>query len=336
MADISQQLANLCEQMNTSNLNQTKLLESMESVQCKLDTLTKESQRHDETLKILREENHFLRREIELLKKAQNKQIEADRNNEFMIRGIPPMKNEYLIGIFCKIMTALQLEIPEVAVDSIFRPQTKDKIIVKLIRRIDKETIIKRAKQIRLKGKDIGIDSNPDVNIYINESLSPQVAKLFYEARKIRTDFGIKFVWHKEGKIWMKKNETDAPLRVTSLEEITELRNHLLANAKQPEASQEHQPSGSKRDELSILHPRELTDEGDPTQAMEIQVTVDSSDELHSPHTSSDELHSSLPSTSSFIKSWATGIKRPPRAAKLTDKMNRNKINNGINRTTPY
>ena len=57
--------------------------------------------------------------------------------------------------------------------------------------------------------------------------LSPNTAKIFYEARQIQKDYGIQFVWQKKGNVFMKKNESDSTLKICSLDELNELRKCL-------------------------------------------------------------------------------------------------------------
>lgn len=227
MADLNQQLQNLSTQMTTFNENQTKMLVSVNSIETKVNKLDADAEKQKTMLQEMQKENAELKRELENVKRMQQNKIQQERNNDILITGIPPVKNENLMDLFLGITKALNLNIPSIGVDCIFRSKKRDIIIVRLLRRLDKHDIVRSAKQKHLTEKDIGFES--EANIYINESLSSYLAKIFFEARQIQKDFAIKFVWHKDGKIFLKKGENEEALQIGSLEEIHQLRGHLQA-----------------------------------------------------------------------------------------------------------
>lgn len=345
MDTVAQQLQNLCDQMKTSNENQEKMLKSISAVEEKLDNLTKDSKRHDEILNDLKEENRVLRSEIQRLNESREKQVQRERNNDIIIKGIPPAKDDDLLWIFAEIMRALELDIPDIAVDSIFRTKSGGKIVVRLLRHIDKVDIIKRAKQARLKGKDIGLISRPNENIFINESLSPNVAKVFFEARQLQKVFGIKFVWQKEGNVYMKRNENDAVLRVGSVEEVAELRRYLETNQGPPpttgtqtKTQEENQNQTGRGSSTDVLHQYAQNESSGPlNQVQQVQqvqrMETNDIESVNSPVTSSPP--SPPKNVKSTIKSWAALRQeetRSPRARRLSERPGRNRIN----RANPY
>lgn len=208
--------------------NQNKILTSMNEINAKLTSFTECSAIHQKELIAIRSENKNLKDEIEKLKKANTKLQQTYKSNAIEIKGIKMQKNENLEYILHLILSALKIDnFQTSAIDSIFRIKSNQTIFVKFIRNVDKMEIIKKSKQKHLKGTDLGLEYSS--NIFINESLAPITAMLFYEARKLKAKYGIKYIWHKNGDIFLKKNENDSTLRIESIEEIEELRKHLNA-----------------------------------------------------------------------------------------------------------
>lgn len=328
MADIAEQLQNLNLQMSSFNTKQDSMMKSMGSLETKLDQLTRDSTKHDEILNALHNENQILKREVELLRRSQEQQAQHFRANDIIISGIPDPKKEDLLWYFADVTQALELEIPDVAVDSIFLTKSREQIIVKLLRSIDKQIILKRAKQYRLKGKDIGLDNHPNINIYINESLPPTTAKIFSEARKLRKDFGIKFVWHKDGKIFLKRTEEDDALCLGSLEEIKELRVHLEKHPKATTTASDATQTPMETSDATVdPRPREETKAPRPAPSLP---TVTPNNE---PATTDSLLPPTL-KESNTIRSWAsmTAQSKPPRTRKFSERNKRNKDS----RSVPY
>lgn len=144
---------------------------------------TEASENQKQLMQKIQEENANIRRELERVMSIQENQIQHSRNNDIKITGILPVWNKNILAYFGEIVKALNLNILEIGVDCIFRSKKIDMIIVRLLRRLDKNENMKCAKQKRLTGRNIGLDSKD--NIYINEPLSSYVANVFYEARKI-------------------------------------------------------------------------------------------------------------------------------------------------------
>lgn len=209
------------------SLMQTKILDEIQQVRGDLAIINRNMSVQQNEIKVLRLQNAKLSQEVQQLKTSQMKNEQLAVTNTIEIRGIPIQKDEDLIFIFLKIIEALGLNINVAAIDTIFRSQSKHSIVLKLTRGIDKEAILKKSKQKHLNGNLLGLPYCEEV--FMSEMLSPHAAKIFYEARKLKKEFSIKFVWHRDGRILMKKNETDSTLRLQSLDEIHELRKHLLS-----------------------------------------------------------------------------------------------------------
>lgn len=57
--------------------------------------------------------------------------------------------------------------------------------------------------------------------IYINEQLTIKANKIFYLARQLKKDKKIKYAWTRDGKVYIKQQESDEKIRITDEEELS-------------------------------------------------------------------------------------------------------------------
>lgn len=123
------------------------------------------------------------------------------------------MKNtETLISIVTSIAAKLEIKIEKTDIDYVRRTQPKNNtreksIIVRFLTQRMKSDIIAAAKLHKsIMADDIGYNGNTSV-IFINEHLSPSNRLLHWEARNYKKENNIKYLWIKDGKLFMRKTE---------------------------------------------------------------------------------------------------------------------------------
>lgn len=90
-------------------------------------------------------------------------------------------------------------------------------IIVKFVRRQTKEEMLRKRKVKRnLNTNDIRISSGPAEIVYMNESLSPARRRVLNAARLLRREQNFYFVWVKNGKIFLWKDERSKAIMLTN------------------------------------------------------------------------------------------------------------------------
>lgn len=77
-----------------------------------------------------------------------------------------------------------------------------------------------------LSTKNIGME--PDLSIYIRENLTSKSSFLFKQARDFRKQFNFKFVWTKNGQIFLRKNEAEKIINVVNEEVIHNLKSNSI------------------------------------------------------------------------------------------------------------
>lgn len=173
-----------------------------------------------ELIENLTADNGQLKKKVKVLEDRLEELEQYSRANCVEIQGIPLAPAENVLGILKDIGKALDMTITDTMVDACHRLGAKQNgnhppgIIVKFVRRMDKEQFMKgRRVKSTLSTRHIGrTDDRP---IYINESLSPARRVLHALARKYQREKCFKFLWVRNGKIFLRKQE-NAPVKLIS------------------------------------------------------------------------------------------------------------------------
>jgi regulator of replication initiation timing len=173
-------------------------------------------------------ENTSLRNTISKLETRIDDLEQYSRRNNFEIHGVPQNPNENVLNIVKSVGDAIGVKIEESMIDACHRLKTNQGsgrapgIIVKMVRRIDTETILqKRRVKKDLSTRHLGLAV--DSPVYINESLSPARRRLLAATREARKTKGYKYVWVRGGKIFCRKGDGDEVIHVKSMEDLARL-----------------------------------------------------------------------------------------------------------------
>lgn len=145
-------------------------------------------------------------------------------DNFVEIVGVPNINNEDCKLTVKKISTALNVEVDVV---NAFRVQSKfnkrpNKIVAEVINKQYKRVLIETARKTKLTG--IRIDSNwRNEAIYINDSLTQFNRNLFFKTKTFARDNGYKFVWFKDSKLFIKKDEHSKAILLENELSLTKL-----------------------------------------------------------------------------------------------------------------
>ncbi|XP_039278914.1 uncharacterized protein LOC120350318 [Nilaparvata lugens] len=161
-----------------------------------------------------------LERENAALKERVEDLEQYSRINMVEIRGLPQQPNEDLNSMVYNISSALGCQIGEDAIDVCHRlgragPEGPAPVVVKFIRRTDKNTLLQK-RRVKRDFSTRHIDCNTDQPIYINECLSPSRRKLFSLARSAHKEHRFKFLWVRDCKILMRKQEKSPVIELKS------------------------------------------------------------------------------------------------------------------------
>lgn len=194
-----------------------------------IEQQSKALKEYEKKFDIICEENANLRGKVKNLESRLEDLEQYSRVNCIEVNGKPENKNDSPLEMIKKVGNALDVDIQEDMVDACHYLGAKQEgknrgIIVKFVRRTTKEEILRKRKVKRnLNTTHIGLTQSPSSVIYVNESLSPARRKILNAARAFRRDYGYTFVWVNNGKVFLRKNEGERAVAVTSLEQLTEL-----------------------------------------------------------------------------------------------------------------
>lgn len=158
--------------------------------------------------KSLRENNCKLYVDIRNLTKKVNLLEQKSIITNVEIIGVPEKTNENCVEVVEHIATELGVKLTVVNAFRMYSKVTNKprKIIAKLNSIENKQQLMDIAKKRKLNTKNL--DENWDFgNIFINNELSSFNRDLFFKARMFAKTNDFKFVWYKDFKIFIKKNE---------------------------------------------------------------------------------------------------------------------------------
>lgn len=223
----------------TQRTLEVELGKSIEFCHEKLDACLKNQENYakklEETLNRLEEvkrDNLMLQKENKELKIRIEDLEQYSRINMLEIHGIPVQPQDNPAELIKKVGNALDVNLQDCDIDACHRinthptSQLPSPIVVKFCRRSTKEELLHRRRVKRnLNTLDIGFTLSSQ--IYINESLCPARRRLLAKCRQLRRSADIKFLWTRNGKIFMRKEDTSLVHNITTEEDLEKFGNSL-------------------------------------------------------------------------------------------------------------
>jgi regulator of replication initiation timing len=158
--------------------------------------------------KVLKEQNIKLKNELTVVNKKINTIEQKLIGNHIEIIGVPEKTNED-----CgKIVETISKTLGEItSVEYAYRTRSKiqnkpGKIVAVLYSNNSKKTLMDLARNKKLKAKDIHTEWSNE-GIYLNNVLTQTNSNLFYKTRMYAKKYNYKYVWFRDCKIFMRKDE---------------------------------------------------------------------------------------------------------------------------------
>ncbi|KAJ2947050.1 hypothetical protein O0L34_g16396 [Tuta absoluta] len=151
-----------------------------------------------------------------------NKQQQWARQMNVEIVGLPETKNENLYSISMRLAEIIGAPLQREDITTITRVQSASKnhprnIIIKLNNRLVKDKLISAARKHKeLTSYALGF-TGESKKIYVNEHLTPENKQLLNKCRQKAKEIGYEYVWVKNCRIYMRRQDT-APLTVINSE----------------------------------------------------------------------------------------------------------------------
>lgn len=163
------------------------------------------------------------------LQMERNLQNQRDRLNNLEISGIPEKRNENIKQYLVSIAKLLAVQMPDDEIVHIHRVPTRvsgrpKNIIVKFKSLIMKDSFISAMRKRRsLSTSDIGVSGDP-FPVYLNEHLTPFYKDLYKKAKEAKRTAGFQYIWVRNCKIHLRRNDNSPALIIKSLDDITKIK----------------------------------------------------------------------------------------------------------------
>nr|XP_022911980.1 uncharacterized protein LOC111422955 [Onthophagus taurus] len=178
-------------------------------------------------------ENALLRKQVDNLSTRVADLEQYSRRNNLEIQGIPEKSDENITQIINKIGDFLEIPLKTDDIDAVHRvPQFGDKsrpknIIVRFCNRTKRDSVLAAAV---VKRRSLPKGSRPGFAIeglsqqcFINEHLTVANKKLFGTTRAVAREKNYKYIWTRNCKILVRKNDSSRVIQINSDEDLRKL-----------------------------------------------------------------------------------------------------------------
>jgi hypothetical protein len=197
------------------------------------NALKEANEKNERYLKLINDlvqENGALKKRIQELECQADDMEQYSRVNSVEIHGVPYNTNEDVLSVVKDVGKALSFDISDSMVDACHRlgrgnntsTTSPPGIIVKFVRRMDKDELL-RLRRVKgtLSTRHMGLTM--DQPIYIGESLTKKRRMLFNAARKVRREKQYKYLWVRNGKIFLRKSDGEKVISINSDTDLSKL-----------------------------------------------------------------------------------------------------------------
>lgn len=174
--------------------------------------------------KIIRAQHVKIEEEILLFNKRINMLEQKSLECNIGIIGVPEDKQENCVETIKQIASKLKVEL---SVQNAFRVHSGDKNKIRKIVAIinskeNKRNLINEARKSKLTTKQVCVKWD-NSNIYINEQLTRTNINLFYKTRTKAREYGYKFTYFKDSKIFVKKSENTNVILIDEAKSLSKI-----------------------------------------------------------------------------------------------------------------
>lgn len=180
----------------------------------------------------LRNENETLKRRMNNIEYKLDNTTQHKLNCNIIINGIPEVENEKLETYITKIATEMKINLSETDIKSAVRTPTHSKssglpstIIVEFHDKNIRDEILQKKKDATL---NTNVICNTKVtepsSIYLSEQLTKRNQYIMKLARNLKRDNIIKYVWSKEGEIFIRRDNGDNAVKITNTLQLNQIK----------------------------------------------------------------------------------------------------------------
>uniref|UniRef100_A0A8D8SSS6 FP protein C-terminal domain-containing protein n=1 Tax=Cacopsylla melanoneura TaxID=428564 RepID=A0A8D8SSS6_9HEMI len=207
---------------------------SLEFNNNKLDDLIKKMGNMQNTINAMAEkqekleiENRSLRMKVNQMEISVDEMDQYSRIKNIQIDGVPVTRDEDLKEVVKTMGQKIEVNIKSEDIDAIHRIPSRsnanpEPIVVQFVTRQMKENVVKKSKEKRVCTDDLNMQC-ANKPVFVNEHLTRKRKNIMFEARKLKNEKNYKFLWSRNGKILIKKNETSITIQLNSLDDLAKI-----------------------------------------------------------------------------------------------------------------
>lgn len=199
------------------------LTEELEALKLQMSALKEENEQLKETCSNLQNENQSYCKQLHEIKNEVNEMQQYSRNRNIEIVGVPLTEKEDVFSIIEKVATVIDVNYDKKDISAAHRlPSRKGyhpNIIIQFVSRSTRQEWLSAGKKKNLNAKQLSPHLQTS-NIYINEHLTPLNKALLGRARRLKKENIVDFVWCKEGKVFVRRQDGDKAHVVRKMEDL--------------------------------------------------------------------------------------------------------------------
>lgn len=205
-------------------------MERMEELATTVKTLQKQMVTMEKVQEKVDTENKELKTKIRGLEGMVHELSQQGENCKLELSGFPnsevnveQVARELLVRLDIGIEEIGNFEIHKLT--KVYGQQlNKTSIIIKYNSQNTRNKILNRirAKKVYFKVGDL-LKNNDTTSVYINEYLTKYYRKLFFEAKKLKTEKKFAYLWVKNGQILLKKTQESRVIQLTNMDDLGKL-----------------------------------------------------------------------------------------------------------------
>lgn len=235
---LSSQLTGISEKFTSFQESLTFINKQYDDLKKEFSELKKLFGSTSSEVKALKGENTKLREDLSAcvarvieLEQENRKQQQWVRLQNVELVGVPEHKDEELIDIVVKVLNHAGSVIQPSDLEFAHRVQPRRAasasksrpIIVRLRQRAVKDRVVAAARRHRsMTAKEVGFIGG-ESRIYINEHLTRENKMLLSSCRQKAKEIGYKYVWTKNCRVYVKKNDESPPVGIDSKADVDKL-----------------------------------------------------------------------------------------------------------------
>lgn len=211
----------------------SELKHSIEFMSSKFDSVLLEISNMKDEIKEVKKENNYLRQENDDLSYRIHELEQYTRRDNIIINGIPDTNSESVTEIINTISTLTGAEnlIHDVSVAHRLpaRPGKLRPIVVRFTKRTSRDQWLKCFKDEAKKNLSYGLQTQklcqsfqPGI-VTASDHLTSYMKNIFYKTRMAAKEKGYKFVWTRDCKVYIRKNENSPVSRIINDDDLDKI-----------------------------------------------------------------------------------------------------------------